>query len=299
MAIRFAVRGDSLDARFSNEGKVGIPRAARSSGLVGVPQVAADAGVLGGSKLDLKTSNAQWLDVEWPGRGNFSQNKAFSMLFRYKLENNFNFGQPRGIFFFSAFTNHMVGSLRLSSGNMLLIWPRFDNLTPSFNTTFGPTLGASGAGDEVDFFIRTSGLNRADLDLYIDGVLHGSVTWPHDNTSSDSGAGFGYLGVGQSTQLPIGDLVEMVIWDSREDVDAITLADDSVGTLDGESRTQFVKVSAFDALDFTNLDVSKVQAGQVYTAAGVAKTGTLDTIELKTDLLPASLVGGTLTGVLE
>jgi len=293
MAIIFAVRGGSFTPRFSNSGS---QHQIYNVDSAPAPSITVDATVLGGSKLDFN-SEASGNSIAWPGWKNFSTKKAFSILMRYQVNFTGTPPQTRGMLLMDTFFQFKEFQFAIDSNG------KFRPLIPkagtgnNFNSPVGTFVNSFTSGDEVDIVIATDGLSGNDLEFWSDGVQRDTFAWPADNDLNKTEGYFPSIqfGTERSSQRGLGDLVEVVIWDEKIDPTNIPLVGGS-GSLNGESRTAFVDAAAFGALSFTNLDVSDVRSGLAYTAAGIGKTGTLETIELVTDAIKADLAGGVLTG---
>ncbi len=293
MGVILSVRGDSLDARVSQSGKTPTLQTT----VLPYPSAVVDGAVLGGSKIDMRSG--QTSSVDYPGASNFSENQAFSILIRTKLTTAWppSAGQKGFMYAVAMGGFKVMRWVVLPSGAFNLILPNamIGNNISASTSSFVPNRSI---GDEVDVFMCTDGVSGNTVDFYIDGVLIDTLTLTANNTLTlpfwATMAPLMSVTSGRSA----GDLIEWVIWNTKEDPTAILLADDSTASLNGPSRTQFVKAPTFNAQDFDNLDVANVRSGFAYEAAGIAKEGELDSTEVFTELLEAEIAGGPLTGVI-
>lgn len=271
MAIVFAVRGDSLTARYST----GYPESVSS--VPSVITVTADAGVLGGSRIDM-TNTGAFKCLTWDGAKNSGESRAFSILMRFKAAYT---GTPAAA---RAYTSLGVGRVQTgpfldfwhaqTTGNFMVYGKNEANQIVFNSASFGavsPTLD-----DQHDLVFTWDGTTAADAaNLYFDATLVGSATAGFDLNASWSSKYFGVIAVGAGlfgASNSSFSLVEYVIWDSVIDPTSVALTT-GLGSLDGEARTAFVDVAAINGSDYTDPGVANVKLNETYTFAGVELTG--------------------------
>ena len=263
MAIVFAVRGDSLNARYSSSGKE--PHLFRSSSNSD-PGVTANAAAIGGQAIDI--SGSGYRGLIYPGLNNWSGNAGVSVLCRFIP--NFS-GDPAGSQAFlqlapalrawmGGFTSYIdtTGRVRMSifneHGDTVVGDGNFSDLTSVLTT-----------GAAIDFLWTWTGGTGS-------GVIIGhanNVTGPAQtaaNPISKNTSGGAYVRDNKLvTSLVIGGrteannnsdwlLDEFVIWDEVIDPNSIGLVNFSTGStytgaLNGSARVGYVDVSSFDGQD--------------------------------------------------
>jgi len=174
----------------------------------------------------------------------------------------------------------------LNNGKLFVSIKNKANVTVASNSTVGTTTFVSGV--PKDFMFSWDGTADANSCKWsVDGVEFEtfSPTGVNDLNVDAPRLNSIISGWNGSNQVSNVDLNNLEIWDNAEN--------------HVFSRSDFDSSPAFDANNSTDPGDTNVLSGQSYIINGVSKTGTLDSIELVTDLLPASLAGGTLTGVLE
>lgn len=269
MGIIFAVRGDSFTARYA--GGYNTPGLfATSAG--NLPVVAADAGAIGGSILDLDKTAYQVHQVIYPARGNIGTTRTRSVLIRLALgttATNIGFWNIGGIF--SSNPNGCGVSLLGTNFRVQFYNEYAANLTNVNIGTWSPSTGTY-----YDIVLTTTGDGTANnTNVYIDGVLLGQTTAPNWTNPFDPTL---------LTQIVLGAMSfdvnntrikvnEFVVWDSVIDPTSVTLTG-GTGSLQGAARTEFVDVTSFNGLNYTDPGIASVKTGTNYIFAGSTLTGT-------------------------
>lgn len=274
MGIVFAVRGNSLTARYSTGSPNGFgTTSAVTSGV--------DAGALSGSLIDLTANSGKCL--VYSGSKNCGENRGFSILMRIKANYT---GAPSALRVF-----FQVGLGRGGLGPYLEFWHAnstgavtgFGNNeanTRTFNSaSFGNWTGIT-SGTYYDLFFQWDGTTTANAaKFFIDGTSLGTVTAAAALNASWKSEYFNPITIGSGNDVGTSNfkLDEFVIWDdSTINPTSVTLVS-GTGSLNGASRTSLVNVSALDASVWTALAASHIESGQTQTQAGVVVTGTLTT----------------------
>ncbi len=262
MAVTFAVRGDSLNARYA-------PGGATPGNLNGVTQVnAAGTGIIGAGYIEMSSTLAS-RGLYWPALNNFPTGNQFSFLIRCAIIGSTTsangllaLGFPQqvgtaGLIFQSAalyqFAQSMtaVADIGLNNG----AW------TPTLGTYY----------DIVGVFDMTTNAANSLL-LYIDGVQLAT-----NNNTSNWGAGprttrgwqicLGMNDYGGTTRIRVN---EAVIFD--------TLINPTAGglNLNGASRSSFIACSAFDGGINVSAGAANIRLGDTTEViAGITTTGTM------------------------
>lgn len=289
MGIVFAVRGDSLDARYSNGGKLGI---APNGGWT----VTSDGGALSGSLL-VAASNNNAKGLCWPGRYNTANGRAFSVLVRYKpgytgtpsasrpmFPNLLAAGGRSGrIETFHAVTTGQVTAVVVNEAGTAIVNTTLGAWSPTSTTYY----------DVVYTFGGTTATN--DFKVYVDATLLGQATPSAAYSSSWANTWFSEICMGggvSALNYNAASIDEIVIWDSVIDPTSVTL-NSGTGSLNGASRTSLVSVSALDGSSYTDPGVANVKTGTGYTYAGASQTGTYDGSDRWTDPGEANVKTGT------
>lgn len=276
MAIVFAVRGDSLDARYSSSGKTpGI--AERGSTDVAVAAASTEVGCIGNSFIDLSessTSTSVKKGLLYVARDNWVDTRDFSILMRFAP--NWSGVPPvnRGLLCIKAMNHYggyfevgfrTTGLFEMGAGN--------DSVTvlPFTAGAAAISLTAQTFYDVVFTFTGTSG------EVWVNGSLHTVVSLSANlyttGRNNDIPSAI-YLG-GSDTRLTTSDikLNEFVIWNEYINPASVALENTTSASLNGSSRTSFVQVSAFDAQSSTNPGAANVLSGTSYVISGVTYTG--------------------------
>lgn len=259
MGAIFALRGDSLDARYSKSGKT--PSIYRSSGLVD-PAILIDngAGIFGSRLIDF-SNNTALKSLAFPARQNWSRNAALAVLMRIVPGWT---GAPtasQGLFMKSA-----DGFLKADHLEWFVTTAgRFQFfMTDRFGATILNAVSANVinfvAGTPIDMMISWDGLGGAGkFKISINGVELETITMAARTADPNA---IGSISIGNSPNGARSNfkLNELVVFDNAE---AHVYA----------ARTDFYAVAALDGEAFTDLADTSVKHSTAYVAAGVAKTG--------------------------
>ncbi len=262
MSIIFAVRGDSLNARYSTAGKVGKPFTNSGS----LPAVEANAGAIGGQVINCVAGGTVRKGVTYPGR-NLGTLSAFSVLLRFAPNYSGNPANNRSLWSFGPVSSAVYfggGYIKhLTNGKFDLFFGGANNggQTIGFSTT--PTWSPT-AGTFYDLGLSWDGTTAANgIKIYIDGVLFAQGTANAAivaNYFLPTSIDLAMDGSGVNGDLYVN---EFVVW--NEVFDFTTLA----------GRSAFVTVDSFDGVLSTDPGEENVLDGEGYTINGVAKLGTL------------------------
>lgn len=270
MGVVLAVRGDSLDARYSNGGKLGI---APNDNWT----VTADAGALSGSLLVAGANNSP-KSLIWPGRYNTPNGRAVSMLIRLKTGYTGTPSASRPTVPYLLAGGGRVGRIEIfhavTTGQITAVVAN-EAGTAIVNTTLG--VWSPTATTYYDLVLTFGGTNAAnDLKFYVDAGLHGQATPTGSMSASWANTWFSEitLGGGVTTlNYNAASIDEIVIWDEVIDPTSVALVG-GTGSLNGASRTALVDVSAFDGASYSDPGIANVRLSTGYTYAGLSKVGT-------------------------
>ena len=247
MAITFAVRGDSLDARYAAEGK--------TPGLTGLgsnqPQLVADATSIDGVKsISLKENALVTVRaMNFPGRTNTPSDRPRSMLWRFKPAG---FTHTIGLGFMGTSHKNWFNLLGLCyTAAKTYKWSASNEYGPSsLGTSAAQTMATTTWHDVVLTWTGTSSANG--IEIWHDGV----------RVLQDTCGRFLPTPFGDNDRLAVSNICigeedrnsgayssfnldEFVIWDEVIDPTSILLTS-GTGSLNGASRTAFVDVDAYD-----------------------------------------------------
>lgn len=252
MGAVFALRGDTLNARYSTEGK--------EPALLGAEPAAVTtdhAGINGSTSLDFAGSGVGFRPAIYVGRSNTPAGKPRSVLIRVLFGS---FASSNGLFNIlgSPAINNMINGIGayITTGGEVTVYVS-NNLA---QTDSGVTSGASltnvvtNGGSAVfhDIVVTWTGDTTANgLEIWIDGtrVLQDTMTRAlptYDENQQDSCSQI-VLGAGYSVNTVYSFIDEVVFWDEVIDPTSVTLTSGS-GSLNGASRTAYVDVAAYDGV---------------------------------------------------
>lgn len=264
MALIFAARGDSLDARYAGGEKTGIQMGASFA-------VTADATAISGSAYVAAANNTP-KTIIWQGPGNTPTGTAISLHQRFKTGYAGSPTASRPVLPYLLINGGRFGRLEIShnsAGNIAALLAN-EAGTTIVNTTFG--LWAPVATTWYDIVLTWDYSNTANLKLYIDGVLLGTITptaamsavlW---NEICLSG---GIIAVNYN-----GASIDGIhIWDEVINPTSVTL-DSGTGSLNGASRTSQIAATSFEGNHWTALTADKIKSGETQYQAGSLVTGT-------------------------
>lgn len=288
MALVFAVRGNSLNARYSTGTNIGFgTTSAVTSGV--------DAGALSGSLIDLTAATNKCLIFN--GYGNAGESRAFSVLLRLKA-NYTGFANIRTLF--------QLGMGRSGTGPFLEFWhanatgniTAFGNNEANTRTFNSASFGSWNptSGTYYDLFFSWDGTTTANAaKFYIDAVSLGNATAGAALTASWKSSYFNPIHLATTQDVTIGNyyLDEFVIWDSVEVPTNITLVSGAGGSLNGASRTSLVDCVSIDKSTWTTLAAGNIRSGSTQTQAGATVTGTLASPALSDIKIGVAGDGGT------
>ncbi len=272
MAIVFAARGDSLDARYSNGGKTGT----RTSSTLVVHNTAT-AGALGGVAIDFNTV-ASSKALTWNAALNSPNGRTLSVNHGYIPQYS---GAPS--------SRRAIINLSANSGRLGQIELTHETTSGNINVTAinaagtvcinGVSAGAFSptSGTRYDIAFSWDGTTTANsFKVYVDGASLGNIT---PSAAFETGWTNTYfkeiiLGVSRAASAALHRTDELVIWDTIIDFTANVALESGNGLLNGASRTSYVSVSALDGQSWTTLAGDKIKTGESQTQAGVAVSGT-------------------------
>lgn len=274
MAIVFAVRSTSFDARYSNGGKTPNNYNALLED---------DAAFIGGKKFNLDRGGVGARFLSYPGGLNLPAGKACSILLRFSVPYT---GTPANLLGLWGFGRWLAGAgywgtfgaqISNASGNLQVYQTNETGTAGLNNAAIATDYSYPAANTLMDWLWKFTGDTTADgCKLYINGTLMGSATstqtWPDvRNRLLANAITIGQSVAGNSTRISVN---EFVIWDEIVDPTSVLLTS-GTGSLNGASRSAFVDVAALDGLAWTALAAKNIRAGVSQTQAGVAVNGTL------------------------
>jgi hypothetical protein len=269
MAIVFAVRGNSTDARYSNGGKT--PTKHNGAGVVAAP-----GSTLSGSYIDCMGTVKC---LVYNGAKNTPNGRAISVLTRFSPPYT---GAPistRALWQIDAGAGNAAANIRLShvvTTGAIQIDGKNEAIATTFTTTsFGNWTGAVN-GTYTDMVFTWDGTTTANAaKLYINGTLLGSLTAAAAMSASMTNEFYRSINIALTTNVLTSSmrLDEFVIWDTVIDPTAVDLVS-GVGSLNGASRTSLVNVPIFDGQDWTAITHDQIKTGVTQTQAGVPVLGT-------------------------
>lgn len=258
MSIVFAVRGDSVDARYSNAGK-----APAILGPNDPPEVTTDEpGINGSTSIDMAGSFLTFRCLNYIGRENTPSGLARSMLCRVKFVS---LAATQALCFMGDHVRDPINFLGLN----VTTTPEVNALVSNNATqTDDGTTTSSGIGTTNwhDIFVSWTGdTTSGGLKIFVDGVQKLSDTMTRSLASpytNDERLICGNVGVGAhySYKNTHYYLDEFVVWDSIVDPTSVALTS-GTGSLNGSSRTAYVDVSSYDGMAQTGSPVS-INTGQ-------------------------------------
>jgi hypothetical protein len=268
MAIVFAVRGNSFDARYSSGGK--------TSFKFNPSQVTTASGGLSGTVYDLSSTQSKF--VSWTGYKNTPNGRAISVLMRFAP-----------LYTGSPAANRSKWAITTGANSASLVMPFMEcrhlttgNLTMLGKNESGATTMNSGAawsptsGTYYDVVFTWDGTTTANaVKIYVDGTLLSQATASAAMASGWTNTDWRDITIGATPNVTVGifNFDELVIWDTVIDPTSVALVS-GTGSLNGASRTSLVDVASFDGQVNTNPGISHVRNGTGYTISGTSFTGT-------------------------
>ncbi len=244
MAVVFAVRGTSKDARFAPGGSTGVDVANEWT-------VTADGTAINGSSLVPGASNRKALI--WPGRFNTQNGRAFSILSRIKPNYSGAPAASKPLMFqlysctgrlgrfeiVHTVTTGAITATIISSGGQTVINSSFGNWTTNVSGTW------------YDLVFTWDGTTTANaLKFYIDAVSLGTLTASSAFSASWGNTWWSEICLGDTLAGALWASVpveEGVIWDSVITPSSVGLVS-GTGSLNGAARTSLVDVAAYDGI---------------------------------------------------
>lgn len=244
MAVTFAIRGDSLDARYSSAGK--------SAGLIGAEPAAviSDAtGINGVNVISLAGTVLSGRPMIFNGAGNTPSDKARSVLIRVKFSSTATALQ--GLFYVGGMargTYNYVGANLDTSAQVRV--DVYNELGQNYNST--GTSSGIGTSAWHDIVITWDGAASNTLLLYVDGTLKNTFTstraLPTYSANQQRVCSQIVLGANDPVSSNSHFLLdEFVVFDTVIDPTSVTLTSGS-DSLNGASRTAYVDVAQYDGL---------------------------------------------------
>lgn len=240
MAYTFAVRGNQINARYGESGVTGGPIQGETTAPV------ADAAAIGGFALDM--GNPLVSDgIVWPGNLNLPQGSEISILMRLKF---FDVDTSNQVLWWTGVAGNAayngVECYYQGGATQYRNWQRNKGLLGLNSATISSSLPL-GTTNYHDILMTWDGTTTSNsFNIYEDAVLAGSLT-PTRTRPTNAGNTQPTIMVGLSEAWKQSNyyLNEMVIWDEVINPSAVLLTDGS-GALDGNARTTFVDVAAYD-----------------------------------------------------
>ncbi len=244
MAIVFSLRGDSLAARFSNNGSAG-------AGLGGTPPtLVSDATTINGvNAIDLSGAGLGYKGIAFPGDTNTPSGRPRSMLFRVKFSST----GAQGIGGIGGFHRNPINFIGLS----LTATPEVTvTIANHLNQVDTGTTSSSGIGTSAwhDIGVSWDGTSDASKMLVaVDSVIKLTDTMtrflPATFNANERKRVFNTLVGPNYTANNVHFLLdEMIVWDTEIDFTANQVLDGTDAKLVGAARTGYLTVNAFDGL---------------------------------------------------
>lgn len=266
MGIRFIVRGTSLDAWFSYNGKTSGP----FGNIADDPAVTANAnaGVFGSSVINLIPASVT-KGLIYQGRlnvGAASNNGTFSVLSRIVPSQTLSPFTGAGIIEVGSSRNPYGFAYRCGINSSGKAYVQLADLAGNLTTYTGATTINSTANVPFDIMFTWNGTAAANaIKISKDGVEIESIT----STNTCSGRivnAMSNIIVGSISAGPTGtkhSLNELIVWDT---VESHTYS----------VRTDFWSQATFDGQSYTDPGIANVKNGTSYTYAGTSQTGTFN-----------------------
>lgn len=269
MAITFAVRGNSFDARYS------LGPATHTKFNSGLISTASEG--LSSTVWDLTNIGGGTKSVSYSAYKNMPNGRTFSILMRIAPSYT---GTPAGSRAFFALGiggstggPYMEFRHDVTTGNLTLVGRNEVN-TSMFSSNFGAWSPTSGT--YYDIVVQWDGTTTSNaVKCYIDASLQGQQTAAAAMSASWADTWWKALIIGTSPNITACayKLDEFVVWDSLIDTTSVGLVS-GTGSLNGASRTSLVDVTASDGSSYSDPGIANVKTGTSYTYAGASQTGT-------------------------
>lgn len=278
MALTFALRGTSLDAWYSNNGKTAAPfgNVVNDPALV----VNTNTGVFGSSVIDMVPTSVT-KGLIFPGITNvcgLTNNGQFSVICRIVPTVSASPFVGYGCIEVACSRNPYGFAYRCGISSLGKAYVQLSDLAGNLTTYTGTTVNNVTINVPVEFMFTFDGTATAGAILISkDGAALESLTSTNTCAGRISRA-MSNLITGSITAGPTttkANLNELLVWDTKE-------------TYTYTARTDFWSVSTFDGLSNTDPGIATVLSGQTYYMAGILKTGTLDIADKVWNALTAS-----------
>jgi hypothetical protein len=259
--VAFAVRGDSLTARYAPGGATPttLNRAIQTN--------ASGTGIIGAGYIDLDQGANVIQALQYPGKGNIPTGNKFSILIRCAFGVNNQLLALWGLGAYPQLGNS--GGYYDNAGAIIEFFENYSNASDIANNSVSWT-PVVGQYYDIVFVCNMSSTGASNLKIYVDGVLLGSnngAVWPNPRNVNHLSVMLGttaFVG-GSTTRIKVN---EFVIWDDIIDPTGTGL------NLNGQSRSAFVSCSVLDGSLYSDPGIANVRSGTAYTIAGSALTGT-------------------------
>ncbi len=282
MSITFAVRGDSLIARYANQGKV--PAIINSGGTSpgGFARVTTERpGINGVNSIDLRgtgfpSPGGGARGVIWEGNLNTPSGRPRSILIRFNFSS---FALSSGLFavmYDFNLAGNAIGANVTPAGEI-----RFDIYNEISNNY---TITSSTAGMVVntwyDLLVSWTGDTTTNgLKAWLNGtqIINATSTrelvnpFTDEDRRSINQIAIGISPIKGGTRFANHWIDEFVIWDEALTSPTVLLESGS-GVLNGSARTSYVAVAEYSGLTWPL--VGKVKDGETWNKFGVTETGT-------------------------
>ncbi len=261
MAVIFEVRGDSLNARISQAGKV--PGQFRGTGAgPGVAAVVVNSaltGMIGGSYIDLYGGVNERKALFYPGGANWTQTGNYSIVWRGSKRVSgdtsiLSIGSPSG-------ENHGDFQTYYGDGGTTTYVKQYDDyqreIIASTNTTAALTTNV--------FHDLHFAFNGTNLKVYLDGVLKSTIAATRAMNSPQEFIKMICLGLAKGITTSRCFVEQFKISDTVLDYTLYT----------GASRTDFLTGAAFDGQLNTGAGAANIRSGVSETISGVVVNGSM------------------------
>lgn len=277
MATTFAIRGDSLDARFSSAGK-----SPGQAGLRDIVVSSDQAGINGSTSLDFAGSFATRRALLYAGRENTPSGLNRSVLIRFKAAS---VSINCALFYLGGFFELEVNALfaYVNTSGEIVVGVSNEVGQTDTGTTTGANITdiANDAGSTLwhDLLVTWDGTSGANgLNVYVDGTnrltdtMTRALPSPY-NTVDRRACSNILLGTAGGISFTHCFIDEFVVSDQIL-TPSVTL-ESGAGTLNGNARNSYYAVDAFDGQNNTWPAENKVEEGTTWFESGVQNTGTL------------------------
>jgi len=251
----FYVKGTSLDPVRQVSGLPGDHSEMRTGGIP--PEVTADASAISGSQITLQDATNS---VIYPAYDNFSQNKAFTIILRFKGHAGLNLAaHEHGVIFIGQMQqlNPLAIVLRTTvPGSFNIYWEQATTGILVNHNTIGT--GAFAANVWQDIALSSNGIDGGTFDVWVGGTKIEAIALTADSlwdankfTTINFGQKFG-------SGIPLGPVDEVAIFDRymNDIAGELPFADGSNGKLSdlvGAARIKLLKATPSVVLQAVDL----------------------------------------------